>query len=199
MRIHILNKKVHLIGIFQVQRTVSMSSENHSEAFYSADEDTSHGLGGSQNSSLRHSLVGSGYVSTHNESIKKKFLSDLSIVESSINVNLAAEVVPEKAHTLERAKPQSMNARKSPRLHRKSNFQVESNIGETGLLQDSSDSHSVSSTSFISAVSSQEDMTLVNLHMQVNKPIVDSPLLMSSYISHLTQVSFYSIKLLSMI
>lgn len=56
-----------------------------------------------------------------------------------------------------------------------------------GLL-DSSDTHSISSTSFISAVSSQEDMTLVNLHMQVNKPIIDSPLLMSSYVSHLSQV-----------
>jgi hypothetical protein len=46
----------------------------------------------------------------------------------------------------------------------------------------------VSSTSFISAVSSQEDMALVNLHMQVNKPIIDSPLLMSSYVNHLSQV-----------
>lgn len=59
----------------------------------------------------------------------------------------------------------------------------------SALLLDSSDSHSVSSTSFISAVSSQEDLTLVNLHMQVNKPIVDSPLLMSTYINHLSQVS----------
>lgn len=37
-------------------------------------------------------------------------------------------------------------------------------------------------------MSSQEDITLVNLHMQVNKPIIDSPLLMASYISHLAQV-----------
>ncbi|XP_011494762.1 PREDICTED: uncharacterized protein KIAA1109 [Ceratosolen solmsi marchali] len=174
--------------IQEVQRTVSMSSENHSEAFYSADEDTSHGLGGSQNSSLRHSLVGSGLILNHNECIKKKYLSDLSIVESSANVSHAAEDIPEKAHTLERAKPQSLNSRKSPQLHRKSNFQSETNTIENGLLQDSSDSQSISSTSFISAVSSQEDMTLVNLHMQVNKPIIDSPLLMSSYVSHLTQV-----------
>lgn len=58
----------------------------------------------------------------------------------------------------------------------------------SALLLDSSDSRSVSSTSFISAVSSQEDLTLVNLHMQVNKPIVDSPLLISTYINHLSQV-----------
>lgn len=37
-------------------------------------------------------------------------------------------------------------------------------------------------------MSSHEDITLVNLHMQVNKPIVDSPLLMASYVTHLAQV-----------
>lgn len=46
----------------------------------------------------------------------------------------------------------------------------------------------MSSNSFISALSSQEDMTLVNLHMQANRPIVDSPLLMASYLTHLAQV-----------
>eukprot|EP00095_Tigriopus_kingsejongensis_P008238 maker-scaffold230_size244653-snap-gene-0.11 protein:Tk08238 transcript:maker-scaffold230_size244653-snap-gene-0.11-mRNA-1 annotation:"PREDICTED: uncharacterized protein KIAA1109-like isoform X7" len=45
-----------------------------------------------------------------------------------------------------------------------------------------------SSGSFISAVSDQDDLGMVNLHMQVNKPITESPLLMSSYISHLTQL-----------
>lgn len=60
---------------------------------------------------------------------------------------------------------------------------------QDGVLLDSSDTHSVSSTSFISAVSSQEDMALVNLHMQVNKPIIDSPLLMTSYVNHLSQVN----------
>ncbi|XP_069163725.1 bridge-like lipid transfer protein family member 1 isoform X18 [Procambarus clarkii] len=52
----------------------------------------------------------------------------------------------------------------------------------------SSEVGSVSSTSFISAVSSQEDIALVDLHMQLNKPITDSPLLMSSYINHMTQL-----------
>lgn len=37
-------------------------------------------------------------------------------------------------------------------------------------------------------MSSQEDITLVNLHMQVNKPIIDSPLLMASYVTHLAQL-----------
>lgn len=163
-----------------------MSSENHSEAFYSADEDTSHGLSGSRTSSLRQSIVGSGSVLNRNDSMKKKFSSDLSIVENSTNINVA---VSEKAHTLERAKPQAISAKRSPRVTRNTSFQNDNdpNGANTGL-RDSSDSHSVSSTSFISAVSSQEDVTLVNLHMQVNKPIVDSPLLMSSYVSHLTQV-----------
>ncbi|KAJ8666820.1 hypothetical protein QAD02_008482 [Eretmocerus hayati] len=177
--------------IQEVQRTVSMSSENHSEAFYSADEDTSHGKGGSHSSSLRHSLVTDrqpGLALSHDEGIKKKFLSDLSIVETSSNVSHIVETVPEKAHTLERAKPQSTNSRKSPRVHDKTKPKMEPEKTDSGPLQDSSDSHSISSTSFISAVSSQEDMTLVNLHMQLNKPIVDSPLLMSSYVSHLTQV-----------
>lgn len=39
----------------EVQRTVSMSSENHSEAFYSADEET--GVSTSRTSSLRHSVI----------------------------------------------------------------------------------------------------------------------------------------------
>lgn len=37
-------------------------------------------------------------------------------------------------------------------------------------------------------MSSQEDIALVNLHQQVNRPIIDSPLLMASYMNHLSQV-----------
>ncbi|XP_057320080.1 bridge-like lipid transfer protein family member 1 isoform X4 [Microplitis mediator] len=167
----------------EVQRTISMSSENHSEAFYSADEDTSHGLAGSRTSSLRQSIVSAGPVLTRNGSMKKKYSSDLSIVESTANTGVT---ISEKAHTLERAK--SQQTRRSPRIVKNNFSEPEGSPLENGILNDSSDTHSVSSTSFISAVSSQEDMALVNLHMQVNKPIVDSPLLMSSYVSHLTQV-----------
>ncbi|XP_043271443.1 transmembrane protein KIAA1109 isoform X4 [Venturia canescens] len=170
----------------QVQRTISMSSENHSEAFYSADEDTSHGLGGSRTSSLRQSIVGSGSVLNRNDSMKKKYSSDLSIVESTANVNVS---IGEKAHTLERSKPVPTTGRRGQRVAN-GNYRKDEQGKENrdGTHHDSSDTHSVSSTSFISAVSSQEDMTFVNLHMQVNKPIVDSALLMSSYVSHLTQV-----------
>lgn len=41
----------------------------------------------------------------------------------------------------------------------------------------------------MSAVSSQEDLALVNLHMHINKPIVDSPLLLTTYTNHLSQTS----------
>lgn len=60
--------------------------------------------------------------------------------------------------------------------------------GDFSTEPKSSLSRSVSSTSFMSATSEQEDFGLVNLHMQVNKPITESPLLMSSYISHLSQL-----------
>lgn len=53
---------------------------------------------------------------------------------------------------------------------------------------DPSDSNSISSTSFLSAVSSQEDIALVDLHNQMDKPIIESPLLMSCYMAHMTQL-----------
>ncbi|CAL4221071.1 unnamed protein product, partial [Meganyctiphanes norvegica] len=63
-------------------------------------------------------------------------------------------------------------------------------IAETlaGDGSSSSEQLSVSSNSFISAKSSLEDIALVDLHMQLNKPIMESPLLMSSYINHMTQL-----------
>ena len=162
-----------------------MSSENRSETFHSADEDISHGLVVIRNPISRQSTVASGSNFNQNYSMKKKFPSNLSIGESSTN---SSHAVTEKAHTLERVKPQSLKTRKCSRMYSYTNFRKEAEFSENFRSRDSSDSHSLSSTSFVSAVSSQEDLTLVNLHMQVNKPIVDSPLLMSSYVSHLTQV-----------
>lgn len=56
----------------------------------------------------------------------------------------------------------------------------------------SSETPSLSSNSFISAMSSQEDIALINLHQQVNRPIIDSPLLMASYLNHLSQVKCFN-------
>jgi hypothetical protein len=135
----------------EVQRTMSITSENHSDAFFSADED----MFPSRSSSLKHSF-GSRH-STHRD--KSSFgINDISN-DKWTNSMPRSEVVDA---------PDSV-----------------SNLS-TGVQLDS-ESGSVSSTSFISAISSQEDMTLVNLHMQTNKPIVDSPLLMASYIQNLPQ------------
>uniref|UniRef100_T1KK05 Bridge-like lipid transfer protein family member 1 C-terminal domain-containing protein n=1 Tax=Tetranychus urticae TaxID=32264 RepID=T1KK05_TETUR len=52
------------------------------------------------------------------------------------------------------------------------------------------DNHSISSSSFLSAVSSQEEIginALVDLRNQMEKSIIESPLLMSSYTNHLTR------------
>lgn len=59
-------------------------------------------------------------------------------------------------------------------------------VPNDNTLEDSSDS--LSNESYMSAVGSQEDFTLVDLHMQVNRMILDSPMLMSSYVTHLTQM-----------
>ncbi|XP_050552072.1 transmembrane protein KIAA1109 homolog isoform X4 [Spodoptera frugiperda] len=133
----------------EVQRTMSITSENHSEAFFSADED----MFPSRSSSLKHS-----FGSRHSNPRDK----------SSFGIN---DITNEK-----------WSAPKSEPVDIPDTI---SNLS-TGVQPDS-ESGSVSSTSFISAISSQEDMTLVNLHMQTNKPIVDSPLLMASYMHNLPQ------------
>ena len=60
-------------------------------------------------------------------------------------------------------------------------------------VRDRGDSTSLSrsmseGSDFEDAVSEQEELAMVNLHMQVNKPITESPLLLSSYLPHLTQL-----------
>ncbi|KAI5636032.1 hypothetical protein NE865_11233 [Phthorimaea operculella] len=134
----------------EVRRTMSITSENQSEAFFSADED----MFPSRSSSLKHSF-GSRHSNTR---------------ERSFGMN---ETSSERAWTA----PVQKKAEQPDSI---------SNLSAGGVQPDS-ESGSVSSTSFISAISSQEDMTLVNLHMQTNKPIVDSPLLMASYMHNLQQ------------
>lgn len=136
----------------EVQRTMSITSENHSEAFFSADED----MFPSRSSSLKHS-----FGSRHSNPRDKGSFgpSDMTINDKWTNSMPKSDPVdlPDTISNL-----------------------------STGVQPDS-ESGSVSSNSFISAISSQEDMTLVNLHMQTNKPIVDSPLLMASYMHNLPQ------------
>ncbi|KAK4878280.1 hypothetical protein RN001_010786 [Aquatica leii] len=206
-----------------IQRTVSISSENHSEAFFSADEDLNVN---SQNSSLRNSLVGSKGILP--QSNQKKYSSELSIVtdrnlsekvpvlttpSSTLEpkLRLSTHQSDHEIHTPEHRSLQDTNAQGddthrtvqglvtpqrcpnsrsvSPRFPNKGQSSTSPSIQDSILqdaLVDSSDSYS--STSYASAVGSQEDLTLIDLHMQVNRQIIDSPMLMSSYVSHLSQL-----------
>ncbi|RZC33149.1 hypothetical protein BDFB_010677, partial [Asbolus verrucosus] len=207
----------------EVQRTTSMSSENQSEAFFSADED----ILNSRSSSLRNSILSAGGTLTRQDSSsvppqRKKFSSELSIVADrqykTIGPIHAPGSAPEpnrlrlsshrsdhEIHTPEHRSfasnrqleesqrtvqglvtPQRLpnaNRSVSPRFVPIAASEVEDVTNDS--LGDSSDSYS--STSYVSAVGSQEDFTLVDLHMQTNRLIIDSPMLMSSYVTHLSQ------------
>lgn len=197
-----------------VERTVSINSENQSELFYSADEDLT---AGPFVSTSRHSIVEtlSHHEINDVRSPKPRFNSESNIVPTglyckadyslsgnSVRGKLTTHSSNQEIHTPERIKHQTrskpcsdlglsshLQASSSPRsfggistLHNLSEGQSNENV----LLD--SDTPSISGTSFISAISSQEDNGLVNLHMQINRPILEAPLLMSSYINHLSQV-----------
>ncbi|CAH1406051.1 unnamed protein product [Nezara viridula] len=187
-----------------VQRTISMCSENQSEGFFSAEEELSQGGMAAINSrpgSLRHSITRADG--------KKRYGSDMSIIGgiaapgTSQVSRLCSHRSDHEIHTpqhradqLQTNVEQDNNNLVTPQFRHGAVSPKSTNSEQqdplSGALLDSSDSHSISSTSFISAVSSQEDLTMVNLHMQVNRPIVESPLLMSSYVSHLSQVSCFN-------
>lgn len=106
-----------------------------------------------------------------------------------------------------REQSMSQNALNKSRTSLKSTYSAPPDAGPTatinittvnqgdgeGILDDGdseSDNHSISSSSFISAVSSQEEIginALVDLRNQMEKSIIESPLLMSSYTNHLTR------------
>ncbi|XP_062707528.1 bridge-like lipid transfer protein family member 1 isoform X7 [Aedes albopictus] len=195
---HSLSPKVppEEVIIRDVQRTVSLTSENPSEAFFSADED----LHASRSSSLKATDLSTVIP-------KKRFASDLSIVgpnemEGKLSTHRSDYEIHTPEHRSLPMRPQStaeLNDEER-RIHGLATpLRKFSNISPRPEFRhfkpvydvdphDSSESHSLSSSSFISALSSQEDITLVNLHMQINRPIVDSPLLMASYVTHLAQV-----------
>ncbi|XP_031358006.1 transmembrane protein KIAA1109 isoform X3 [Photinus pyralis] len=216
---HSLGAKVNSDEQLQkaIQRTVSISSENHSEAFFSADEDLNVN---SHNSSLRNSVVGSKGTLIRQDSgapkvPQKKYSSELNILaDTNVATRIQDKVQIRASPTLtlktkpadhetagaecEESKPSAglftpqrcpSSRSVSPRLPSKEPSNTSPSAHSSILhdtLIDSSDSYS--STSYASAVASQEDLTLIDLHMQVNRQIIDSPMLMSSYISHLSQV-----------
>ncbi|XP_067623128.1 bridge-like lipid transfer protein family member 1 isoform X11 [Eurosta solidaginis] len=155
----------------EVQRTISLTSENPSEMFFSAEEDVSNMM--SQGGSIKNrngSIVFSG---------KKIFSSDLSIGAQNDNAGLTLSTY---RSDLEIHAPESKTLPKRP----------QSTTELVDTRGSSSGTPSLSSNSFISAMSSQEDVALVNLHQQVNRPIIDSPLLMASYLNHLSQVKCFN-------
>ncbi|XP_039950493.1 transmembrane protein KIAA1109 isoform X2 [Bactrocera tryoni] len=187
----------------EVQRTISLTSENPSEMFFSAEEDISNMM--SQGGSIKNrngSIVFSG---------KKRFSSDLSIGAQNENAGLTLSTY---RSDLEIHAPESKTLPKRPQSTTELNEDVRrihglatpirklSNISsrpeyrhfihDVDSRGSSSGTPSLSSNSFISAMSSQEDVALVNLHQQVNRPIIDSPLLMASYLNHLSQVKCFN-------
>ncbi|XP_059220163.1 bridge-like lipid transfer protein family member 1 isoform X4 [Stomoxys calcitrans] len=201
---HDLTNGEHLTR--EVQRTISLTSENPSEMFFSAEEDISNMM--SQRGSIKNhngSIVFSG---------KKRFSSDLSIGNQNENPTLSSlntyrsdlEIhAPETNSKSLSKRPQSTTELNEDvrRIHglatpiRKltnisSRPEYRHFIHDVDSRASSSGTPSLSSNSFISAMSSQEDVALVNLHQQVNRPIIDSPLLMASYLNHLSQVKCFN-------
>ncbi|XP_045469148.1 transmembrane protein KIAA1109 isoform X3 [Harmonia axyridis] len=227
----------------EVQRTTSMSSENHSEAFFSADEDLHLN---SRSSSLRNSILSTGGILMRQErqpilassqGPRKKFSSELSIVtdRSAMQRNGVVLQAPGSAPETTRTRLSSHRSdheihtpehrsftlnRQNESIHRSSAVQglatpnrnpsnrsvsprlwpqtstisqPDSDINHPELDARSSSSgtrssDNLSNNSFLSAQGSQEDFTLIDLHRQVNRPIVDSSMLMSSYVTHLSQL-----------
>ncbi|XP_017025561.1 bridge-like lipid transfer protein family member 1 isoform X1 [Drosophila kikkawai] len=160
----------------EVQRTISLTSENPSEMFFSAEEDISNVM--SQRGSMKQrNSANSGSVVL---SGKKRFSSDLSIGAQNEN---GSHTLPTYRSDLEIHAP---DGNKTLPKRPQSTTELADSRGS------SSGTPSLSSNSFISAMSSQEDVALVNLHQQVNRPIIDSPLLMASYLNHLSQVKCFN-------
>ncbi|BFF95237.1 transmembrane protein KIAA1109 homolog [Drosophila madeirensis] len=161
----------------EVQRTISLTSENPSEMFFSAEEDISNVM--SQRGSMKQrNSANSGSVVL---SGRKRFSSDLSIGAQNEN---GSHTLPTYRSDLEIHAPPDGN--KTLPKRPQSTTELADSRGS------SSGTPSLSSNSFISAMSSQEDVALVNLHQQVNRPIIDSPLLMASYLNHLSQVKCFN-------
>ncbi|KAJ8982559.1 hypothetical protein NQ317_005030 [Molorchus minor] len=196
----------------EVQRTTSMSSENHSEAFFSADEDFNLN---SRSSSLRNSILSSRDTLTRQDSNTGPPQSELNILADrngghpyktigpipapgsapeTHRLRLSSHRSDHEIHTPEHrsfsgGKPVAVSPKIVPNLSASVEPKESPNSNDgipNDTLVDSSDSYS--NTSYISAVGSQEDFTLVDLHMQTNRLILDSPMLMSSYVTHLSQI-----------
>lgn len=193
-----------------VQRTTSMSSENQSDAFFSADEDLN-----SRSSSLRNSMLGatrsSIVVIDRAAQPKKKYNSELSIIAdrrtqqsaSPYNRNdiqapgSAPETIRSRLATHRSDHEIHTPEHRSFVLHQQKALVIDGlgtlqgRVGSKTSKEEENDSSTESlssNASYQSAMGSQEDFTLIDLHRQVNRPILDSPMLMTSYVTHLSQL-----------
>ena len=112
-------------------------------------------------------------------------LKDYSLGISSLAGDNTSSQISFDTATLQ---PESPNLRES-QGHEENELNGQSYHGKVeNPRQEDTMSHNLSEGSYISAQSENGEFGQVNLQLQVEKPITESPLLMSSYISHLTQL-----------
>ncbi|XP_065331514.1 bridge-like lipid transfer protein family member 1 isoform X1 [Cloeon dipterum] len=205
----LLSNEAEMADTLEFQRTVSISS-GQSEAFYSADEDSTI-VGGSVVDGKKFTsetqiaeTVAKPIPRLTSYSSEQDFTSQdtkpgepmkprLAPLSASVPHDIISSVKYEETMSFKLSDLREKVATNKESLNRSSLNAMQKSgpnkLQDVSEVGDSSDTQSIHSTqSFISAMSSQEDLTMVNLHMQVNKPIIESPLLMSSYINHLSQM-----------
>ncbi|XP_074650444.1 bridge-like lipid transfer protein family member 1 [Tubulanus polymorphus] len=171
-----------------LSRVGSTESYAESDRFYSAEEELGTPTPLSDSESMK-ALIRQQSTSTIEEEEQDYVLTKLaetsySTTTSETSMNTAVlDTTPTNSDLSLNKSPY----RRQSSVHRQ--MSRKQSIG--GFSMDS-----VSTTSFMSAMSSQEDLTLVDLHCQINQPITQSPILMSCYSAHLTQaqVKFWRTK-----
>ncbi|KAF8784884.1 Transmembrane protein KIAA1109 like protein [Argiope bruennichi] len=154
-----------------VRRAASTESTHSTESYFSADEDAISSLENGDSVTLDES---------HSEEEKRHVI----IKNGTNSVDRKISATRRSLHDIQETPSQQSS---DSDLH----VTVLQRTPSCGNHHDPSDSNSISSTSFLSAMSSQEDIALVDLHNQMDKPIIESPLLMSCYMAHMTQLQCY--------
>lgn len=152
-----------------VRRAVSTESTHSSDMYFSADEEA------------LCSMLASDSANTDENGSESEKIRHISLKTNTSTID--RKIVANNRRSLH-------DIQELPSQQSSDSDQQTSKLQRTpsnSTHHDPSDSNSVSSMSFISAMSSQEDIALVDLHNQMDKPIIDSPLLMSCYNAHMSQ------------
>lgn len=152
-----------------VRRAASTESTHSTESYFSADEDQQ-----------ITSTADTGEVTISDETYVEEEKRHIVIKNGTNSVDRKISTARRSLHDIQETPSQQSS---DSDLHA-TILQRTPSCGN----HDPSDTNSVSSTSFLSAMSSQEDIALVDLHNQMDKPIIESPLLMSCYMAHMTQL-----------